>query len=66
VTYATSVVKEAGPTPPVRSEREDWIALSRNEQAGVLLFLNDTTGMVTLDQVPLRGREYLRRHGSTL
>jgi len=66
VTYATSIVKEAGPTPHVRSEREDWIALDRNEQAGVLLYLQDTTGMVTIDQVPLRGREYLRRHESTL
>lgn len=63
MTYITTAVAPARPPAAVRTEREDWNALSNLEQIGVTLYLYDTSGMVTLNEVPLRGREYLRRHG---
>jgi hypothetical protein len=48
------------PIPPVRSAREDWSALTPNDQVDVYLYRR---GTAFLDKCSLRAQAYIRRHG---
>lgn len=59
MTYITNAVQPTRPPSALRNETQDWWAISPSERAIVHAFLLD---LVAIEDVPLRGRQFLRRH----